>query len=367
MNFDLTEEQILLRNLIEKFVTDRYDPVKRLNYVRAENGFDPEGWQLLAETGVLAFPFEEALGGFGGGQVETITVMEALGRGVATDPILSVVLLAGCLLEKAGTEAQKSLWLTRLISGDAFLALAHSERQGRFNPGFVETTATAGDEKTVLNGRKQLVLAGSVADAFIVSAQNRDGDLGLYLVSRDSEGLVKRDYRLTDGSTAGDLQLIDVPAEPMTGGAKELLEVIADAKLAICAELMGLMELMFADTLDYVKTRQQFGKPIGRFQVIQHRMADNYKRLELSRSQLYRVVTQNRTSPSRQLTLSGAKAFISENAIRLGEEAIQLHGAIGTTEELMVGQAFKRVLLLTSLFGDSDFELNQYLQSAADA
>ncbi|WP_321390453.1 acyl-CoA dehydrogenase [Emcibacter sp.] len=365
MNFDLTEEQTLLRNLIEKYVSDRYDPVKRLNYVRQQNGFDPEGWQLLAEMGVLAFPFAEALGGFGGGQVELITVAEALGRGVTTEPVLPVVLLAGCLLEKAGTVSQKEQWLEKIISGKGFVALAHSEKQARFNPDLVETQCVTKSGRTILNGKKQLVLGGPFADAFIVSAMDKNSDLGLYLVPANADGLVRRNYRLTDGSLASDLELIDVTSEPMAGGIRELKETISGAKLFICAELIGLMELMFEATLDYVKTRQQFGQPIGRFQVIQHRMADNYKRLELSRSQLYRVVTKDMENSSWQVALTGTKSFISENAVKLGEEAIQLHGGIGTTEELMVGQAFKKTLLFASLFGDSDFELHRYIQLAA--
>lgn len=364
MDFDLTEEQKLLRNLIEKYTADRYDPVKRLSYVALTYGYCPQGWKILADMGILAFPFKEELGGFGRSSMELITVMETFGRSVATEPVIPVILLAGGILEHAGTEAQKETWLPKIIDGSAMAAFAHCEHEGRYNLDFIQTKARKKQDGYILNGSKNIVLAGPFADIFIISALNKNKEVGLYLIPADAEGLSIRNYRLTDGSVASDLTLTNVPAESMSGDIDTIKDVISTTRLAICGELLGLMELMFAATLDYIKTRQQFGSPIGQFQAIQHRMADNYARLELSRSHLYRAATCHKNDPLWEETLAGAKAFISENAIALGEDSIQLHGGIGTTEELLVGQAFKRVLLLSSLFGDSNYELQRYIQKS---
>jgi len=363
LNFDLSEEQGLLRDLIEKFAGDRYDSVRRLAYVREPAGFDPGGWATLADMGVLAFPFGEELGGFGGGSVELITIMEAMGRAVAVEPLLPVVVLAGGLLERAGTDAQKSEWLPRLISGEISAALAHGERDARFNQERVTSRAMVnGGGGAVLDGVKQAVLGGAFADILLVSALDADGNVALYLVHADAEGLRRRDYRLTDGSVASDISFTHVKAEPMAGGMADIAAIMGDGRLAVCGELVGLMAMMFDATLDYVKTREQFGQPIGHFQSIQHRMADNYARLELARSQLYRAAALDARDPGREAAIAGAKSYISANAMLLGEDAVQLHGGIGTTEELMVGQAFKRTMLLTSLFGDSEWEQRRYIQ-----
>lgn len=361
MNFDLSEEQALLRNLIEKFAGDRYDPAKRLGYVGEAHGFCAKGWAALADTGLLAFPFAEAFGGFGGGSVELITVMEAMGRAVAVEPVLPVILLAGGMIERAGTDAQKALWLPQLVSGEAMACLAHGEQDARFHQNRIATRATG----TSLNGTKHMVLGAGFADILVVSAIDGAGAPGLFLVRADAPGLSLRTYRMIDGSSASDLVLTNVPAEPMAGGQEALDEVLLDARLAICAELVGLMGMMFDATLDYIKTRQQFGQSIGAFQAIQHRMAENYARMELSRSQLYRAAATARDDRGRAAAITGAKAYISASAMALGEDAVQLHGGIGTTRELMVGQAFKRVLLLASLLGDSDWELRRYEAMAA--
>lgn len=356
MNFDLSEEQTLLRNLMEKFASDRYDPAKRLSYVRETHGFCTQGWAALAETGLLAFPFSEESGGFGGGSIELITVMEAMGRAVAVEPVLPVILLAGAMIEKAGTAAQQAEWLPRLVAGEAMASLAHGEHDMRFNQARLTTKAKGG----VLSGAKHMVLGGGFADIFILSALDEAGVPAFYLVRADAAGLTKRCYRMADGSSACDLTLHNVAAEKMASGQDALAEVLLDARLAICAELLGLMTMMFDATLDYIKVRKQFGQAIGSFQAVQHRMADNYARLELSRSQLYRAAATQRADAGREAAIIGAKSYISAAAITLGEDGIQLHGGIGTTEELMVGQAFKRVLLLASLLGDSEWDLRQY-------
>jgi len=366
LNFDLSEEQRLLRDLVEKYASDRYDAVKRLRYVAEPGGFSADGWRLMAEIGLLAFPFSEDMGGLGGQSDTLITVMEAIGRSAMTEPVLPVIVLAGGVLERGGDESQKSAWLPRLIDGSGFLALAHAEHDARFNEAAVATRVIRNGASARIDGAKQMVLAGPLADAFIVSARTEAGEVGLYLVPADANGIERRDYRMTDGSVASDLALRQVAAELMPGDLRAVESTLADARLAISAELIGLMGMMFDATLDYVKTRNQFGQTIGQFQAIQHRMADNYARLELSRSHLYRAAATDMADARRAAVLAGAKAYIAARAIELGEDAIQLHGGIGTTEELMVGQAFKRALLLATLFGDSDWELRRYVQLAGD-
>lgn len=364
MNFDLSEEQSLLRDLIDRFASDRYDPARRLRYVREPDGFAREGWMTLAGAGVLAFPFAEAFGGLGGGSVELVTVMEAIGRCAAVEPILSVVLMGGGALAAAGSAAQAAALLPQLAAGERFLALAHFERANRFNSGHVQTRATRQGSGIAISGTKICVLGGPFADDLIVSAVDDDGQLGLYRIDGGAAGIARRDYRLVDSSAASDVTFDAVSADPLPGGRSELDDVLLDVRLAICAELVGLMSLIFDATLDYVKTRRQFGQEIGRFQAIQHRMADNYANVELSRSQLYRAAAQPRGAEGRAATITGAKAFISANAVALGEDCIQLHGGIGTTDELMAGQAFRRVLLLASLLGDADWETREYLRHA---
>lgn len=367
MNFDLSEEQSLLRDLIDRFAADRYDPVRRLAYLRQARGFDDECWAMLAETGLLAFPFAAEHGGFGGGAVELITVMEAMGRGALVEPVLPLVVLGGSLLERGGTAEQVERILPAVIAGERSVCFAHCERGGRFDVTIPATRATGRGDDVRITGTKIAVMAGAFADHYIVTAQEEGGVSALYLVDAGAAGITRRDYRLIDGTFASDIMFADTPAQPMAGGQDVMATVMADARLAICAELVGLMTLMFDATLDYVKTRAQFGQAIGQFQAIQHRMADNYARLELSRSQLYRAASQDPGTPAAMAAIVGAKAYISANAVALGEESVQLHGGIGTTEELMVGQAFKRVLMLSALFGDAEWDRRHYARLAATA
>ena len=362
MNFDLNQEQMMLRDLVERFVAAHYDPIRRLGYIAGPRGFAAENWQILAETGLLALPFSEANGGAGGGAVELITVAEALGKGVAVEPFLPVVLIAASLIERGGSEAMKAELLPRIIAGECLPALAHLERAGRFLPARPQTRAAGPRGAVRLNGQKICVIGGGFADVLLVSACDEAGVSGLYRVEVPAAGVTRTDYRLVDGAVASDITFQDTPAQYMPGAAACFEEVLDQARLAICAELVGLMTHMFEATLDYVKTRQQFGQPVGRFQAVQHRLADGYVLLELSRSQLYRAAAQTPGTAEAHRAIIGAKALISGFARNIAEEAVQLHGGIGTTEELMVGQAFKRTLLLASLLGDSEWDLRHYVQ-----
>ncbi|WP_126516902.1 acyl-CoA dehydrogenase family protein [Sphingobium amiense] len=356
MNFDLDDEQTMLKDLVDRFVADRYDPAKRLAYVARPEGFARENWAMLAQTGLLALPLAEDAGGMGGGAVELITLAESLGRGVAVEPYLAVILMGAALIDRGGDDALRAQWLPAIAAGERFCALAHMERAGRYLPGALDTRATGGR----LWGEKIAVLGAPFADMLLVSARDEKGHLAVYFVVADAPGIHRDDYRLVDGSVASDLRFADTPAIRLPDGAAALDIVLDLARLAITAELVGLMAHMFEATVDYVKTRQQFGQPIGRFQAIQHRLADDYAMVELSRSQLYRAAAQPAGGAGAHAAIVGAKAYVSTAASHIAEDAVQLHGGIGTTEELMVGQAFKRVLLLTRLLGDADHDLRTY-------
>ncbi|MGE4410568.1 MAG: acyl-CoA dehydrogenase family protein [Sphingobium sp.] len=367
MDFDLNEEQTMLRDMVARFGADHYDPVKRLAYLRQDRGFAEENWKMLAETGLLAFALPEEAGGFGGRDADILATMEALGGFVAVEPVLATILLGMGILWEAGTEAQREELIALTLAGERFPALALYEHQGRFDSKAVRAQAVTDPAGTRISGVKQLVLGGAFATDLIVAARLSDGgDIGLFIVDKQAEGVSSTDYRLADGSFASDICFDNAPAQAMTRGEDALNIVLDRARLAICAELVGLADLMFRQTLDYMKTRKQFGMPLGAFQALQHRMADCYTLVELSRSQLYRAAgSGSGDSVQRAAAIIGAKAYISESAMQVGEEAIQFHGGIGVTEELMVGQAFKRVMTLVMLLGDADYEVDQYIGMTA--
>ncbi|MEZ5656395.1 MAG: acyl-CoA dehydrogenase [Sphingobium sp.] len=363
MNFDLTEEQGLLRDLILRFGADRYDSVQRLAYLREPHGFSRTNWELLADTGLLAFALPEVAGGFGGSDADIITVAEALGTFVAVEPVLASVIMGTGIVYGAASEDQRAALIPDMVAGKCTAALAVFEPHARFETGALQARATETEGGGyALSGSKQMVLGGPFADNIVVAARAAEQEqASLFLVEAKAPGLAFRNYRLADGSMASDIDLNNVAAEIMPGGLDALHAVVVQARLAICAELVGLMEMMFRETLEYLKTRQQFGQPLGSFQAIQHRMADCYAKVELSRSQLYRAAGQGSDPVARDIAIRGAKAYIAQSAMHVGEEAIQLHGGIGTTEELLVGQAFKRVFTLAALLGDADADLRNYV------
>lgn len=367
MNFDLDEQQLMLRDLVARFAGDRYDIEKRSQYRRAPEGFSTENWALLAELGILALPFAEVQGGIGGGPVDIITVAEELGRGLCGEPWLSEILMAGRLLERAGDDAQRQAWLGPMMAGTARLALAHVEERARYNPHFVTTEARDG----ALTGAKTFVLGSEGVSAFLVSARESGAPadpagIGIWIVPADAAGLERRSYRLTDGSVACELRLHNVRGcERLPGdGAEAIDATFDDVRIAACAEMVGIMAMLMASTLDYLRTRNQFGQPIGSFQAIQHRMAQLYVGLEQSRSHLLRAALAP-DDGSRPATIAGAKAFVSERAIRMGEECIQLHGGMGVSDELAIGHGHKRILVLANLFGDHESELARYIRLVA--
>lgn len=363
MNFDLDEDQRMLKAGIERFVADVYaDGIEgRLAMQAQAQGFDPAGWRQLADLGLLALPFAEADGGLGGGPIELITAAEALGAGLAVEPWLDAVVLAGGVLAAAGTAAQKAAWLPGIMAGTQRLALAHSEAAARHQLDRVFATATRSDGGFVLDGGKLAVLHGPGADGFIVSAL-LDGAMALFLVPAAAPGLAARQWRLVDGSPALDLAMtrLALPADALLAGGWDALAPVLDrTRLAAAAEMLGLMGLLLATTVDYVRTRKQFGVPIGSFQVLQHRLVDAHAAVEQARSMVIRAAL---APGSRQI--AGAKAFVAEAALAVGHTAIQLHGGMGMTNELNVGHAHKRIMLLAHWLGDASAARRQFRAAA---
>ena len=366
MNLELSEEQQLLTNMVERFTSDHYGYGKRAEYLSNSTGYSAKNWNIMAETGLLGISFSEAYGGLNVSAEDLICIMQPIGKAVAVEPFLSCIVLAGEFLERAGTQDQKDHWIPKIIGGEANLALAHSEAEARFDLGFVKTSAKKNGSKATLNGKKTFILGAGNADSFIVSAilEGKSSDektnIGFYLVDNEAAGLSVRKYKLIDGSIGCEIELLNTPAEPMSGSFGDLLQTVSSTKIAACAELIGLMDRLFDETLDYVKTRQQFGRPLSGFQAIQHRLATAYANLELSKSHLLRLAALNESDENYEQMISGTKAYISKSARTLAEEAVQLHGGMGITDKLIIGHAMKRVILLSTLFGDVDEELRRY-------
>lgn len=343
MMFDLTDDQALIKATVERFVGA--GDVEALRRARAcPGGVDPARWARLAELGLLALPAAEDAGGLGGDRVTLAVVAEALGRGVAPDPWLE----AACLPLMLAGAAEPA---PAILRGERRAALAFAEPGRRFRLDPVDTKVEGGR----LTGAKTFVLAGAAAEIFLVTACEGDG-AGLWAVARDDCDV--RPYRIVDGGIAAELRFHAAPATRVA--ALDHLEArIADLRLLAAAEMLGLAARLFDETLAYVRQREQFGQPLGRFQALQHRLVDCYARLEQMRSTLWRGLLD--PSPHRA---AGAKAYIGEGALHIGHEAIQMHGGMGVTDELIVGHAHKRILLLSKLFGDPAHDLATYAEAA---
>lgn len=372
MDFTYSEEQTLLKNSVERFIADHGDFTKRLALIDSEAGFSRDHWSLFAEQGWLALPFAEDVGGLDFGLPELMIVMEALGAGLVTEPYVPTVVLGGGAVRLAGTPDQQTEVLPGLIGGGTLLAFAHQEAGFRHDPAGVAMDAKPDGDGYTLNGRKRLVLHGPTADKVVVTARTggtpgeTDG-LTLFLIDGQAPGLGRRAYRTVDGLPAADLDFDNVKADADSvlgepGAAFETIDtLIGEANVALLAEAVGAMTALFEATRDYVATRKQFRRAIGSFQVVQHRMADAFMDLEQSIGMLYRAaLTANRPRSEWLRNVSAAKAFITEASRRMGHTAIQLHGGIGMTHELVIGHYHKRLLMIQSLFGDAAWHRAQF-------
>ncbi len=365
MDFDLTEEQRLLKESVERLVADQYDFEQRRKYLAEPAGFSAGLWSQYAELGLLGLPFEERFGGFGGGGVEMAIVMEAFGRGLILEPFFATVVLGGGLLNRAGSEAQRGALLPLVTQGKLKLGFAHLERHSRWNLADVATKARRDGDGWILDGAKGVVLHGDAADKLLVTARvaggqrDRDG-IGLFLVDGNAPGVARRGVPTQDGLRAAEVTLSGARAEIVAEDALGVIErVIDEATAALCAEAVGVMASMQEITLDYLKTRQQFGRPIGSFQALQFRAVDMLTAVEQARSMALfaTVMAGEADATERRRALSAAKVQIGRSGKHVGQEAIQLHGGIGMTMEYKVGHYFKRMTMIDQMFGDADHHL----------
>jgi pimeloyl-CoA dehydrogenase small subunit len=372
MDFELSEEQRLLRDSIERLLTDHYAFDERRSYLAEPDGWSRHLWAQYAELGLLGLPFDETYGGFGGGPIEVMLVMEALGRVLALEPYLATVVLAGTALRLAGSEAQKTALVPQIAEGKLILAFAHSERQARYDLPDVLTTARPRPDGWVLDGAKSVVLHGDSAKQLVVSARTageRDDPDGitLFLVDAAANGVARRSYAMRDGTRAADIALSEVAVGEdarlgEVGTAFPIIERVVEAGIAAtAAEAVGAMEAMQALTLEYLKTRQQFGRPIGQYQVLQHRATDMMMALEQGRSMaiLAAMIVDEPDAAERAHNIAMAKVGVGQASKFVSQNAIQLHGGIGMTEEYAVGHYFRRCMVIEHTFGDTAHHLSR--------
>ncbi len=370
MDFELTDEQRLLKDSVDRLMADRYTFESRKNYLKEPTGWSAGLWGRYAELGLLGLPFAEEHGGFGGGAVEVMLVMEALGRALALEPYLSTVILGGTAIKLAGSAEQQGEILPAIAEGRTKLAFAHGERQARYDLGDVATTAKRNGKGWVLDGSKSVVLHGDSADKLVVSArtagaQDEADGITLFLVDANAGGLARRGYALRDETRAAELALNNVPVSESdvlgeVGKGFPIIErVVQTGIAAMGAEAVGAMETMHAMTLDYSRTREQFGKPIGQNQVVQHRLAEMLMSMEQGRSMamLATMSVEEPDQAERARSMSMAKVGYGQAARFVSQQSIQLHGGIGMTEEYAVGHYFRRCMVIEHTFGDAAYHL----------
>lgn len=372
MDFTYTETQDMLRDTLARFLADTYGFETRQKMIASEGGRDPGIWKALAtDLGILCAPFSEEQGGLGGGALENMIMMEELGKVIAVEPYLQTVVIGGGALKAAGG-AMADAMIPEIIAGNAIIAFAYAEPQGRYDLANLRTVAKKDGAGYVLNGHKGVVYAAPWATHLLVTARTGGSQrealgVSLFLVDAKSPGIVRRDYPTVDGFRASEIYFenVSVPAEALLGGegvGLPLIEQIVDeATVAVCGEACGVTRKLHEGTLDYSKQRQQFGQPIGRFQVLQHRMADMFLEVEQIVSMtLMATLKLDLPADERKAAVSLAKAKVARSAKFVGQNAIQTHGGIGITQELAIGHYFKRATMIEGQFGSADFHLDRF-------
>ena len=366
MDFDYSDEQQLLRDSVERFVREQYAFDTRRGIVASERGFSARNWQLFAELGWLAVPVAEDDGGLGGNLTDLAILFEQFGRGLVVEPYLATLVLGAGLVSELGSLVQRESMLPALVAGKLQLAVAFAEPGSRYSLARIATTAERSDEGWTLDGHKCVVLNAPNADTLLVSARDAGGAIGIFRVAPASAGLRMHGYATIDGGRAADIELdaVRLPADALLGttaiGLAALARVIERATLCVCAEAVGAMDALLWKTVEYTKTRRQFGVAIASFQALQHRMAEMFIELEQSRSILMMALMAAEAGEVLTRPVSAAKSRIGRAMRRLGQEAIQLHGGIGVTDELDVGHYFKRLTAIETLFGNTDFHLQRF-------
>ena len=372
MNFELSEEQKMIQQNVERFVQDNYDLPKRVELSSQDPGYSKDYWNSMAELGWLGLPFNEKDGGFGGNQIDTLVIMEQFGKGLVLEPFLANVVLGGGAIQIGGSEELKNEMLSSLIEGSKQLTLAYAEQQSRFDLEDVATSARQEGDKYIINGQKSMVLNAESSDHIVVVTRTNGGQVDeegitLFLVDSDSKGLERNNFPTVDGLRASEITFdnVEVSSERMLGDIDKgftILRTIANnAILALCAEAVGAMEVLYKDTVEYTQQREQFDHPLSDFQVLQHRMVDMFMEYEQCKSLLFRATMETIQDPvMAQRTIHALKHLIGKSGIFVGENAVQLHGGMGVTEELRVGHFFKRLLVIDSQFGNADFHLDKF-------
>ena len=372
MNFELSEEQKMIQQSVERFVQENYDLSNRIKISSEDPGFSKEYWSSMAELGWLGLAFSEEDGGFGGNQIDTLVLMEQFGKGLVLEPFLANVVLGGGSIKRGASEEIKDSIIPSLIDGSLQITLAYAEEQSRFD---IEDVATAAREENggfIINGKKSMVLNAESADKIVVVARTSGSQvdeegISLFVVNADAEGIEKENFPTVDGLRASEIIFKDVKVESTSligekdKGFSILQAVVNDAILALAAEAVGAMEVLYKDTVEYTQQREQFDHPLSDFQVLQHRMVDMFMEYEQCKSLLFRATMETVQDPSlSQRTVHALKHLIGKSGIFVGESAVQLHGGMGVTEELRIGHFFKRLLVIDSQFGNADFHLDKF-------
>ncbi|WP_043339701.1 acyl-CoA dehydrogenase family protein [Belnapia moabensis] len=365
MDFDLTEEQRLLQDSVARLLGDKYGFEQRKAYMKSADGWSREVWSQYAELGLLGLPFGEDEGGFGGGPVETLIVAEQIGRYITLEPWMSTVVIGGGFLRHGASQELRNELVPQVASGEMLLAFAQVERQSRYDLFDVATTAKKDGDGWVINGRKGYVVHGDSADRLIVTARTAGGQrdhkgIGVFLVDAKGPGVERRGYRTVDGQRAAEVEFSGARAVAVLGNPEDGLplvdQVVDECIAALAGEAVGAMQAAHDMTIDYMKTRQQFGRPIGSFQALQHRAADMLVALEQSRSMSYfaAMSAAERNPAERRKAMAAVKVQIGRSARFVGQQSIQLHGGIAMTIEYAAGHYFKRLTVNDAMFGDAD-------------
>ena len=373
MNFELDQDQQMLADSVRRYLAEQYDFEARRKIIASDEGYSAQAWQDFADTGLFGLAFTPEQGGFGGTAVGLMSVMEAFGEALVVEPLLPTI-LASRLVANHGTAEQQAAVIAPTIAGDLKMALAHTEATARFNVSHVQTRAERNGDGWRLSGGKQVVYGGPMADKFLISARtagdtNATQGISLFLVDASAPGLSATSYRTLDNQRASDLKFdgLELGAHALVGaegGAYEAIQETIDFALAmLCSEAVGAVRSANADTLEYIKTRKQFGQTLGSFQALQHRMVDMFITHEQLSSMQYLVCSrldslQDATERSR--VASAAKIKTADSCRQISQESVQLHGGMGMTEELKVSHTFRRLTIIAQQFGDADYHLQRF-------
>ena len=374
MDFSYSEVQQMLQDSVKKFVSKNYDFDTRSKIIESDSGYSEENWKLFAELGWLTVPFSEEDGGLGGSAVDLMVMMEEFGKANLVEPYLPSVVLCGCLISELATGEVKDQMLGKLVGGDLQLALAASETGSRFNTSKVATTAKSNGNNIIINGRKIAVLNGSNANELLVVARESGGEvdadgISVFLVNPDTSGVTVRPFTNIDGQKSSEIDFTDVTVSASArlgeqGNAFMAIEKVIDkAIIAVSAEAVGVLETLLQKTVEYSKTRKQFGTVIGTFQALQHRMADMFIECQLARSIVVMAAMKLDGSAGQMektKAVSAAKSRVGKAIRKVSQEAVQIHGGIGVTNELDVGHYFKRATALEIMFGNTDYHIERF-------